>query len=149
MRSNFGCLASRPHGRRVSPGSSSASPRAFCSDEHDLEERRVAEVALGLQLLDELLEGQVLVGVGAETVASRTRASSVAEAGLARDRSAARRTRVLTKKPISPSISRAGAVGDGEPTTTSSCAGVAGQQRLRRRRAAAMNRVAPSRRPSA
>ena len=34
--------------------------------EGDLEERVAAEVAFGLQLLDELFEGEVLVGVGAE-----------------------------------------------------------------------------------
>ena len=44
----------RPPGRRV------------LQDEHHLEERRAAEIALGLQLLHQLLEGHVLVRVRAQ-----------------------------------------------------------------------------------
>ena len=38
----------------------------FWQDEDDLEQRVAAQVALGLELLDQLLERQVLVGEGAE-----------------------------------------------------------------------------------
>ena len=63
-------------------------------------------LALGLQLLDQPLERQVLVGEGAEA-ASRTRRQQLAEASGRRDRSA-RSTSVLTKKPIRSSSSTRG-----------------------------------------
>ena len=66
--------------------------------------------ALGLQLLDQLLERQVLVGVGAERDLAHP-AEQLAEGRVARQ-SSVRSTRVLTKKPISPSISAPVAVGD-------------------------------------
>jgi hypothetical protein len=45
--------------------------RNVVQDEHHLEERRVAQAALGLELLDQLLEGQVLMRVGAEADLAR------------------------------------------------------------------------------
>ena len=83
------------------------------------------------QLLDQLLERQVLVGVGVEG-GSRTRPTSSRKADPPRGR--ARSARVLMKKPISPSISRRLRLAIGEPTTRSSCAGVAARGGPRRRR---------------
>ena len=40
--------------------------RSVLKAEHDLEDRTVAEASLGLQLLDQTLEGEVLMGVGEE-----------------------------------------------------------------------------------
>ena len=71
--------------------------------EADLEERIRPELAVRLQLLHELLEGHVLVGVRAEVV-SRTRPSSSRKVG-SPDRSV-RSTRVLAKKPTIDSSSR-------------------------------------------
>ena len=63
----------RGSGRRViaSPGSSESASRRVLQREHDLEQRIAAQVALGLELLDQLLEGQVLVRVGIERALAR------------------------------------------------------------------------------
>ena len=78
----------------------------------------MAQVALGLQLLDQLLERQVLVRVGAQGT-SRARARSSSRKLGSPDKSV-RSTSVLTKKPISPSISARVRLAIGEPTTMSS-----------------------------
>ena len=112
----------QPPGRRAlilsSPEAPACVPGTFCSDEHHLEERRVAQAPLRLQLLDQLLEGQLLVRVRAQR-ASRTRRSSSRKLGSSA-RGRARSTSVLTKKPISPSISARVRSAIGLPTTTSS-----------------------------
>ena len=85
------------------------------------------EVALRRQLLDQLLEGQVLVGVGAQAPSRDPAAAARGSAG--RPRGPPRSTRVLTKKPISPSISRAVAAGDRRADQQSSWPGQAVEQR--------------------
>ncbi len=82
----LGGVAGRPvEGQRLGrprPGSSTAPERGVLQGEHDLEQRRVRQAALRRQLLDQPLEGQVLVGVGGQGVASRARAEQLAEAGV-------------------------------------------------------------------
>ena len=97
-------------------------------DEHHLEERAAVEVALRLQLLDQLLERQVLVGVGAERDLAHPRRAARGTSGRPTGRS--RSTSVLTKKPISPSISARLRPATGVPTHDVVLAGVAAQQRL-------------------
>ena len=118
------------------------APGAFCRAKHDLEERRVAEVALGLQLLDQLLEGHVLVGVGLRAP-PRARARSSSRKVGSPDRSV-RSTSVLTKNPISPSISARLRPAIGVPTTMSSCPCSASSSTWKAA-SSVMNSVAPSR----
>ena len=56
--------------------------RGALQGEHHLEQRRAAQVALRVQLLDQPLEGQVLVGVGAERRLAHPR-EQLREGGLA------------------------------------------------------------------
>ena len=92
MRSNFAVACSQLDRReRRGRASSSGAARRVLEREHDLEERRAAEVALRLQLLDQPLERQVLVGVGAERRRARTRPRSSREAGVAGEVGAQRR----------------------------------------------------------
>jgi hypothetical protein len=80
--------------------------------EHHLEQRAVAQAALGLQGIDQLLERQVLVAWAASVVwrtcASRSKLSS--------PRRSACSTWVLTKKPIRRSVSRRLRLAIGTPT---------------------------------
>ena len=98
------------------------------------------EVALRLQLLDQLLERQVLVRVGAERRLAHP-AQQLAEARAAPARSV-RSTRVLTKKPISPSISARPRPAIGEPTDDVVLAGEAASRSLKPARRV-MNRRRP------
>jgi hypothetical protein len=82
----------------------------------DLEERGAAEIALGGELLHQALEGRVLVGIGAEA-GLLDLVEQLFEGALVRER--LRRTRVLTKKPISRSVSARVRLAMGEPMTTS------------------------------
>ena len=92
--------------------------RGLLEDEHGLEERVAPQVAVRRQLLHQLLEGQVLVGVGVQGGG----AHPAAELPEGRDRPtrSSRSASVLVKKPISPSISSRLRLAIGEPTTTSS-----------------------------
>ena len=81
----------------------------FCSTNITWNSGVAAESRSGCSSSTSLLERQVLVGVGAQGHLAHPR-QQLAERG-SPDRSA-RSTRVLTKKPISPSISAAVAVGD-------------------------------------
>ena len=76
-----------------------------------------AEIALGSELVDEMLERHVLVRVGLECRV-RTRPSSSSNVGFP-ERST-RSGRVFTKKPTTPSSSGAVRFATGKPTTTSS-----------------------------
>ena len=97
----------------------SASPRSVLQREHHLEQRVCGSGrASRLQLLDQLLERQVLVRVGVQR-ASRAPAPAARGSAGRRERSA-RSTRVLTKKPISPSISARLRPAIGVPTAMSS-----------------------------
>ena len=78
----------------------------------------MAQAALRLQRVHQPLERQVLVRVRLAASASRTRPSSVAEAGVA-GQTSARSASVLTKKPISPSVSGRVRPAIGVPTATS------------------------------
>jgi len=75
---------------------------AVVHGEHDLEEGAVGGVALRVELLDELLEGQILVGEHAEGALADT-GEELAESGITREVGA--EGRVLTKKPMRPSVS--------------------------------------------
>ena len=85
-------------------------------DKHHLEERITTQVAIGLEFLDQFLEGQVLVRIRAHGGFPHP-ASNSRKLGLP-DRSV-RMTRVLTKKPINFSTSARLRPAIGEPTTTS------------------------------
>ena len=91
----------------------------------------MAQAPLRLQLLDQPLEGHVLVGVGAQRRLPGPGPAARGRADPGRGRS--RRTRVLTKKPISSSVSSRLRPAIGVPTTMSSCPVVAVEQRLERR----------------
>ena len=84
-------------------------------------------LALRLQLLDQLLERQVLVGLGGERPRSRTRRASSRKAGS--PASGVRSTRVLTKRPIMPSGLGPAAAGHGHADAEVVLAGEAGEQR--------------------
>ena len=92
--------AARQRSQGASPGSSGAG--RVLMREHHLEQRRSREVPLRPQLLDQPLEGQVLVGEGPEPRLAHPASSSAKPGSPARS---PRSTSVLTKKPISPSIS--------------------------------------------
>ncbi len=85
--------------------------------EHDLEQGRVAEAALRLQIADQQLERQILVLVGGERDLPHP-LQQLVEAEASGDRPQ-RRTRVLTKQPMIPSISRRARWTTGEPTSRS------------------------------
>ena len=115
------CAALRLH---RADGTSPASPcRALLhvlQDKHHLEQRGMAQVAPGLHGLHQHLEGHVLVGIGAQR---RPRARAAADRGRSARRSGRRAcTRVLTKKPISPSSSPRLRLAMGVPTQMSSSA---------------------------
>ena len=86
--------------------------------EHDLEERIASRIADRVQLLDQFLERQVLVGIRIDRAIARA-LQELDEGGLP-DRSP-RMTSVLTKKPISPSSSGRPRPAIGVPTAMSSC----------------------------
>ena len=77
--------------------------RGILESEGDLNEGHVTELAQGLELLDELVEGEVLVGVGADgDVADASQEVDGNEGCRARLQ---RSGRVLTKKPMRGSVS--------------------------------------------
>ena len=98
--------------------------------EQHLEERRVAQIALRVQRLDEPLERHLLMGEAAEQPSRARGASSSANVGS--PATVVRSTSVLVKKPISGSVSSWWRPETGVPTTMSSCARVAVEQRLER-----------------
>ena len=65
-RSNCATRVANARGARVRPGSSMPPERRVLQGEEDLEERVDGELPLRPQLLDQLLEGEVLVGEGLE-----------------------------------------------------------------------------------
>ena len=72
----------RAAARAAGPAAAAARRAArSAAPKHDLEQRRAAQVALRLQLLDQPLERHVLVGVGRRASVSRTRASSSRKSG--------------------------------------------------------------------
>ena len=118
MTSNLVVPVSTSTGVAVSPGSRSASDRRVLQREHHLEQRRVAERALRLQFLHELLERR-------HPGAPAPRAPSCARARAARGpRGSPARSRrsgsVLTKNPTSGSSSRRFRFATGVPMTRSS-----------------------------
>ena len=144
VRSNFAVAVSDRAARSsVSPGSVGVAARRVLQHEHHLEQRRAAEVALRLQLLDQLLERQVLVRVGAQRVPRAPAPAARRKRG--RPARSARSTSVLTKKPISAFDLRPVAVGDRRADDDVVLPGVAGEQRLEGRRAATMNEASPPR----
>jgi hypothetical protein len=91
---------------------------AFWSANRTWNRGRVGEVRSGSELLDQLLERQVLVGVGGQGRA-RTRPRSSAKVGS--PARSPRSTRVLTKKPIRPSTSERVRPATGVPTGDVAC----------------------------
>ena len=83
----LGDARARVQGPQREPGQGHLGHGGVQEGEEDLEERRAAEVALGLEFLDELLEGQVLVGIGAEGGLAHA-AQQLAEGGVAAEPSA-------------------------------------------------------------
>ncbi len=122
------CGCPSPAAPTARPGSSNALAGAFCSSEHDLEQRRVREVALRPQLLDQLLERQVLVGVARPAPRPAPGAGARSKAG-SPDRSA-RSTRVLTKSPTSAFGLDPVAVGDRRADRDVAPAGAAREEGL-------------------
>ena len=95
---------SRPARRRSAGRAARAvASGAFCRTSSTWKSGARDEVALRPQLLDQPLERQVLVGVGVERRLAHP-AEQLREGGIAA-RGRARSARVLTKKPISPSVS--------------------------------------------
>ena len=94
--------------------------------QHDLEERRMAGVALRLERLHQLLEGHILVGIGIQGGGAHLlRAGSRKLAVLS---ICVRSTSVLTKKPISASISARLRLAIGRADADVALTGVARQQ---------------------
>ena len=116
LRSN---LAASPPGQRLHlrPPSVQRARVQVLEVEHHLEERRVRSERSGGQLLHQPLEGHVLVREGAQRgladAAQRSRTVGPPPRS-------ARRTSVLTKKPISPSSSTRLRPAIAVPTLTSS-----------------------------
>ena len=111
------CRASKWQAHDFQPGQPEVGFAGVLQREHHLEQRIAAEVALGLEFLDQLLEGHVLLRVGVEA-RSRVRVSNSENVGLP-ERSP-RMTSVLTKKPMRPSISVRLRPAIGLPTAMSS-----------------------------
>ena len=113
--------------RRLSPGAAPVArspaehrrPRLVLQHAHDLEERVAAHVALGLHLLDQLLEGQVLVGVGAQRHLAHPRQQLAEGRVAARGRCAAPGCWRRSRSPPRPRARLRLAIG--EPTGTSAC----------------------------
>jgi hypothetical protein len=94
-----GALRSCPR----APDRASAGPRgAFCSVKSTWKMRRAAEIAHGLELLHQALEGQLLVGIGPQ--AGLAHPGEQLDEGELSSRVGAE-NEVLRKKPISPSVS--------------------------------------------
>ena len=104
--------------QRAGPAACSVGMRRVLQGEHHLEERRAAQVALGLELLDQLLEGQVLVGVGAERGLAHA-AQQLAEGGVAVE-AGAQHERVDEEADEALQSPRGVRPAMGEPTTMSS-----------------------------
>ena len=102
----LGGAARRLQRGRASAGRAQRRRGAFWSTNITWKSGDAAGVAVGLQLLHQPLEGQVLVGVGAEAVARGCGGAARGRRG--RRARSPRRTSVLTKKPISPSSLGAG-----------------------------------------
>ena len=106
---------SASNGSRVSPGSSSApAAEAAWRLEGHPQQRRPVRIARQRQLVHQPLEREVLVGVGAPSTVSRDPGQQ-RRRGRDLPRGPPRSTRVLTKKPISLSISLRDAAGDRRP----------------------------------
>ncbi len=118
--------------------------RRVLQDEQHLEERMAAEIALGLQLLDELLEGQILMRVRAQGTAAHA-AQQFAERGIAGDIGADSQRideeadEWLDLGPV--------AIGDRRADQMSSCRS-SGRATTWKAPNSVMNSVAPSRPPS-
>ena len=87
------------------PGEREVRGRRVLELEHHLEQRRAAEIALGLELLHQLLEGHVLVGVGPQRHLAHARAAARGTSA-SPETARVRSTSVLTKKPMSASAPR-------------------------------------------
>ena len=123
------------------PGSVSSAGGAFCSANITWNSGGWLEVALRRQLLDQLLERQVLVGVGRQRrLAAPARAAPRSSASPGRS---VRSTRVLTKKPISPSISARLRLATGVPTDEVRLPAVARWSSAWKAASRVMNRVTP------
>ena len=113
---------------------------AFQKVEHDLEERTAAEVPLGLELLDELLEGEVLVGVGLQRRLAHA-PEKAAHAGVPRQVGA--EDEGVDEEADERLDLGAGAVGDRDPDEQVLLAGVAASTAVKPA-SSVMKRVEPS-----
>jgi len=82
-------------------------------DEHDLEDRVAAKIALGAEIFHQAFEGQVLIGVGGESGFANL-GEQIAKERVAREVGA--KGSELMKRPMSFSISRRLRPATGVPT---------------------------------
>ena len=113
--------------RQAQAGQRALLLRGVLKHEEDLEERRVAEAALGLQLLDELLERQVLMGVGFQGDLAHA-PEELAEAGLAGEARA--QDEGVDEKPDEAFGLQAGAARERRADADVQASGEAGEQSL-------------------
>ena len=90
--------------------------RGVLEGKHDLKQRMATEVSFRLQVLHQLLKGQVLMVIRLQR---RLPYSRAVRGKADRPRGPLRITKVLTKKPMSPSSSRRVRLAIGEPTAIS------------------------------
>ena len=115
---HLGLRALLRDGREAQAGGRLRRPvRRVLVDEHHLEHGRVAQAALGAQLLHELFERQVLVRERAQRRLAH--AATAARGSPGRPDRSVRRASVLTNRPMSPSVSARVRPAMGVPTTTS------------------------------
>src|SRR5215217_1431095 len=96
-------------------------------NEHDLDKRAMTQRALDVEFLDELLEGKLLMGVGAEAGVASTE-KDVEEGGVAGEASGEREG--VDEEADEGFELGAGAVGDGRADEEVELAGVAGEEEL-------------------
>ena len=116
-----------PEGSQAEPGKVRGKGRLLLEGEEDLEDRRVPQVALGRQLPDQLLEGEVLVGVGSQSRLAHPLQESQ-EAGVVREVRAHHQG--IDEEADQPLDLGAVAVGDGRPHQEVGLAGDAEEERL-------------------
>ena len=81
-------LSARYQGAQAQSWQIEDLPRRVLQDEHDLEQRAVAQVSLGLQRLDHLLERHILVGIGLQGTSRALVSTTCGNSDLLRDHSA-------------------------------------------------------------
>ncbi len=146
VRSNLASvMRARPRHTRRQAGQPQPLGRRVLQHEHDLEERRVAQSALGLKLLDQLLEGHVLVREGPERHLAHP-PQQLAEGRVARDVGAQRqRVDEEADQPLGLDARCGRRSASRRRCRPGRCSGAAAALKAA---SSVMNSVAPSRRPS-